>query len=544
MSNAEVLLNAPQISEQVEIPQTALPIETLTRGRQLVGRAALIIGLAMGPGVIGGIGESIIDAHPAGATTTFANDYPDGDAADCSAQFGAYSWCKDTSGDGHYQTSEQYSSRLYGYRNCTDGVAYWIKKYTGVTLPSNLGNATSWDTNAPSSYSLYDGTTNNIEPGDIAQGDLGAGGLGHVGMVISVTKDSTGAVTSFQAAELNAAGTGYESEPTYSARNADGKFARGAYEWDHFIDVNGANKGLNNEAWGNTTPTPVHLSRMLFARGDDTLFAKDNPLDGWSQETGGGWLRNNSNTQIGTIAVGGADGTTQLWINSCDALYAKGSLGTDGWTQEAACGTAKSVSVSNTNLQMMVDDSGAVWAKYGIGVGGWNYEAAAGTAATVAAGGDTQMMLGTCGAVYAKNGVGYGGWTEEAPCGTATQIAISSTGLQMILNACGGFYSKYGVGVGGWWAEGDCGWAKQVAAGGDTHMFLSTNGAVYAKTSMGYGGWTSEAGNGTATAIAIGSSGRQIIQASDSSIWSKDSISVGGWTQIVSPGNSKAIAVS
>lgn len=291
-------------------------------------------------------------------------------------------------------------------------------------------------------------------------------------------------------------------------------------------------------------PSPTYLNRMLFVRSDDMLFAKDSLAGPWADETGAGWVRPNSGAQLGTIAVGGADGTTQLWINGCDALYAKGSLGQGGWTQETDCNTAKSVAVSNTNLQLMVGTNGAVWAKYGTGNGGWTYEAAPGTATAVAAGGDTQMMLSTCGAVYAKTGVGYGGWTEEAPCGTANQISISSTGLQMILTSCGAVFSKYGVGVGGWWAEGDCGWARQVAAGGDTHMFLGSDGAVWAKTGMGYGGWVGEADPGTATAIAIGKNGRQVIVTHDSSIFAKDSIGVGGWAIQVGPGNAKSIAVS
>jgi hypothetical protein len=308
----------------------------------------------------------------------------------------------------------------------------------------------------------------------------------------------------------------------------------------------GSGNGGDHEACAGEppSPTPPYLSRMLFVRSDDMLFAKDNLSAPWADETGAGWVRTDSATQPGTIAVGGADGTTQAWINGCNALYAKGNLGQGGWVQETDCNTARSIAVSDTNLQVMLDVGGGVWAKYGISPGGWTQEAAPGTAAAVAAGGDTQMMLSTCGAVYAKNGVSYGGWVEELPCGDTRQIAVSHTGLQMILNACGAFYSRMGIGAGGWWAEGDCGWGRQIGVGGDTHLFLSSSGGVYTKTSMGYGGWMEEAAPGTATAAAVGKNGRRVMITSDSSVYAKDSAGAGGWVIQAGPGNAKAVAVS
>lgn len=158
----------------------------------------------------------VLAVTPIRAATTFSNDYPDGDAADCSGQYGVDSWCKNGS---------WLSSRRYGYKNCTDGAAYWVQKYTGVTLPTNLGDANTWDDNIPTAFTKYDGNTNSIEPGDIAQSDDGT--FGHVGFVISVTKDSSGRVTSFVAAELNHTDkTGDYNTYTYSTRNASGKFAR------------------------------------------------------------------------------------------------------------------------------------------------------------------------------------------------------------------------------------------------------------------------------------------------------------------------------
>lgn len=210
--------------------------------------------LAAGAGAGLATVESAVDPHAdaAAAATTFMNDYPDGDASDCSGQFGADSWCKDTNSNHVFEASEMNSSRGYGYRNCTDGAAYWVGKYTGVALPHNWGNAEHWETAAASNpaYTVYDGSTNSIEPGDIAQSDDGA--VGHVGFVTSVTKNIDGTVASFTTAEMNKTDDGTYSTNTYNTRNSAGKFVRfasPARDWDHFIDLNGPGVGLNNENW-------------------------------------------------------------------------------------------------------------------------------------------------------------------------------------------------------------------------------------------------------------------------------------------------------
>src|SRR5438045_4293595 len=118
----------PQIQLQEvdrEVSRTHAVMATI---KQFVGRAALVVGLAAGPGIAAGTAETVLEARPAlAAAEDFVNDYPDMDAADCSAVYGPDSWCK---GGGWL------SSQNFGYRNCVDGVAYWVKKYTGVTLSS------------------------------------------------------------------------------------------------------------------------------------------------------------------------------------------------------------------------------------------------------------------------------------------------------------------------------------------------------------------------------------------------------------------------
>jgi surface antigen len=172
-----------------------------------------------------------------------------------------YDWWVDENGNGKKDITdnnatdndETMSSRGYGYRNCTDGVAYWEAVYSRVNIP-NWGNANAWDTGAEAAHYAVDaGNTNDIEPGDIAQSDDGT--WGHVGFVTSVTKNAEGVVASFTTAELNSDGKGNYTTPTYNQRLASGNFKRGSGDWDHFIDVNGANKGLNNEALTTSTQT-------------------------------------------------------------------------------------------------------------------------------------------------------------------------------------------------------------------------------------------------------------------------------------------------
>lgn len=164
--------------------------------------------------------------------------YPDIDAADCSAIFGIYSWCK---GD----PKKDISTRGYGYRNCTDWSAFRAAKLTGMGVPENLGHATTWDDNKPSHW-ISDSTP---EPGDIAQKDGTAGEYGHVGVVEKVNKNEQGQITSIEVSEYNAAGTGKYSYAQYLPK--DGSFS---HKWHHFLDINGTGVGVNGEAIVGTEP--------------------------------------------------------------------------------------------------------------------------------------------------------------------------------------------------------------------------------------------------------------------------------------------------
>ncbi len=248
---------------------------------RILGRSAMALTL-FASGIAVSAGEiTVEDPAPAYATTTFSNDYPDSDARDYDVS--TYTWWKDENGNGiadvtpsETDNDESMSSRGYGYRNCTDGVAYWVGKYLTLNV-AGWGNAKNWDNAAPQADVISGTTTTNIEPGDIAQSDDGS--FGHVGFVTTVTKNVDGTVQSFATAELNKSGIGEYSTNTYSARNAANKFSRGgSNQWDHFIDLNGSGKGLNNEDLNNSSsgstgskPAPILFNNTLniFTRGGD-----------------------------------------------------------------------------------------------------------------------------------------------------------------------------------------------------------------------------------------------------------------------------------
>ncbi|WP_166378992.1 CHAP domain-containing protein [Catellatospora methionotrophica] len=201
---------------------------------------------------------SLLLALPASATTTFGNDYPDLDASPC----GWSDWCKG---------GTDMSSRGYVFRNCTDGAAYWVMKYTGVSV-SGWGNARNWDNAAAAAgHTVKASTSDGIEPGDLAQSE-GPTSYGHVGFVAKVNKSATGNVTSVEVAELNGS-VDANGNPTGQYRYQT--YAPGA--WDHYIDVNGPNKGLGNETITRTLHTGVAydestgLTQVFSVDEDNTL---------------------------------------------------------------------------------------------------------------------------------------------------------------------------------------------------------------------------------------------------------------------------------
>lgn len=207
-------------------------------GKQIFGRTVLALSLTVG---VTAVEYETIDSQPAAAST---DGYPDADAANCSAIFGVYSWCKDENANGKFDSGDQNSTRGYDYRNCTDWVAWRIPKLGVGSVPSGLGNAANWNDKAPSSW-----VKDNIpEPGDIAQSETTAP-FGHVGVVEKVNRDEQGTITSIEVSEYNKSGDGTYSWKTYTP-DSNGIFWRDSAKtkkWDNFIDLNGTGLGINGE---------------------------------------------------------------------------------------------------------------------------------------------------------------------------------------------------------------------------------------------------------------------------------------------------------
>ncbi|WP_375424836.1 CHAP domain-containing protein, partial [uncultured Friedmanniella sp.] len=125
------------------------------------------------------------------------DDYPSKAAADCSKQFGLYSWCVDANGDKIFQSSEQNSSRGFGYRNCTDFVAWrlgltWSGVYSGS--PAD-GNARAWRQGAID-RKIAHGSKPVV--GAVAWwGTSRGGGYGHVAVVTGVNPDGSATIEQY-----------------------------------------------------------------------------------------------------------------------------------------------------------------------------------------------------------------------------------------------------------------------------------------------------------------------------------------------------------
>lgn len=134
-----------------------------------------------------------------------AGGYPYDAARDCSSQFGRFSWCLQEDGRVGFVSSEQWSPYGFGYRNCTDWVAFRInqlgKSFNNWTGGGRFGSAANWDDNARSI-----GWTVSTTP---RARSIGVMQSNHVAFVESVNADGTVNVT-----EYNKAGTG-----VYGTRN-------------------------------------------------------------------------------------------------------------------------------------------------------------------------------------------------------------------------------------------------------------------------------------------------------------------------------------
>jgi surface antigen len=555
-NNSETLARLNNNTSETNV--TSRLQEIIRKAKRILGRHALVLTLATTSAATINVGEAAIIPTSAEAAT-FLQDYPNPDAQ---CEFGAgigasctnpndsndkYDWYIDEDGNGVYTSSDElWSSRGYGYRNCTDGVAWWVShNLPGYSVPSYWNNANSWDNNAPSNEVLP-GNTNSIEPGDIAQSDDGS--FGHVGFVVSVSKNTNGSVTSIKTAEMNKLGDGNYTGPDvniYSSKNTSNKFIRsGSWDWDHFIDVNGLGKGLNNESLSGGAVSS--MGRIAFINSLNAGFAKDEIVQGgWHTLTGNGDAQviSAAGTHLAVITGGGraagADVTADklktnspglmdlnvplnpnypggvkyididdhgdmIAINNCNAAYGwRNDPGQLRWVQLTGCGDAQKVSVGNR--------------RFG--------------------------LVNACGGAY-NSDTGYA-WTQDLPCGNAKDIAIGETQRIMVLTRDNTAYI-YDPGSNSWINKTPVGDAQNIAIGKDRIMVVTSGGAAWA-ADVGQDArapMTRLTSDGDASAIAVGAHDRMaLINGAGAAFASDEIIANGKWTQESGNGDAKSIAV-
>jgi surface antigen len=179
-----------------------------------------------------------------------------------------YDWGREPDTTPGWQIATTYSAFGYGYRNCTDYVAWRVNQEFGKKI-AGLGNATSWDNNAGRLGLTVRPPGQTPEAGDIAQfeGDDAHPDVspGHVAFVESVNADG-----SVRAAEYNKDGLGHFDE-------------RGNVRADHYLDINGANPDDFSLAVGSSVAADGHVPYA--AVPDNKDFYTD---EGWAYQKVGG----------------------------------------------------------------------------------------------------------------------------------------------------------------------------------------------------------------------------------------------------------------
>lgn len=224
------------VQQFLEVTEPSRLQEFMTHSNHLIGRSLIMLGLITG--VVAG--EAVlIEPRPAVADN---GGYPDSnkpcvDGVHNGQTQGTGYWCnKYQWGD---SPSQQDSSRGYGYRNCTDWVAFRIPQLVQRSVPSGLSHAKYWDDNGTMPGTWIKDTT--PEPGDIAIWN--SGNYGHVEVVESVNADGTANTSGFN-------------------KHRDGKYdTQTRVVADHYLDLNGTGKGINGEdlTGGGGTPPPPPL---------------------------------------------------------------------------------------------------------------------------------------------------------------------------------------------------------------------------------------------------------------------------------------------
>jgi surface antigen len=222
-----------------------------------------------------------------------------------------------------YYGQGEASTNSYGMHNCTLYAAYRLAQ-NGFKDPGNWGNASNWAKAANSDHILVNQTP---AVGSIAQWNVGAGGLGHVAYVESVSYNGTGAVMGITITEDN-----YMPETGHGALNggytAEIYVTAGAPVWPaNFIHA----KDQSSSPW-TVTPMPNPQTDSFFK------VAAVSSSDAWAI----GGYRNSANQSEPVLAqwngsswqqaatpspAGGTGGLADVSAPTAQDVWAVGSQG-------------------------------------------------------------------------------------------------------------------------------------------------------------------------------------------------------------------------
>jgi|GEM_PF-1062932 len=477
--------------------------------KRLICRTVLALSLATGAIT----GEAVIGPQVARAES---GSYPDADkpcVAMGDAQYGETDgsgyWC-DGYQWGILSSGAQNSSRGYGYRNCTDWVAWRIPELVQKSVPRGWGDAKNWDDKATTAKYTVDDTP---EPGDIAVWESGT--YGHVEVVESVNSDGT------------ANTSGYN-------KHRDGKYDTQTHVTaDHYIDLNGTGKGVNGDvAGGNGVPTPPPKdgTQMILNHAEE-IWAKTGVV-------GGGWTSEAAGGSAIDVASGGG---VQMILDHAGQVWARQGIGGD-WTQETGPNSAVEIEVGSDGLQMIRDNASQVWAKKGVGWSGFIQEAGPGSAKDIETNGGVQVILNYTNQLWVKNTIGWSGWEPESGENGAVEVEVSNDGTQMVRNARGEVWARTNTANSGWVQEVGAGSAAEIAINNGIQLIRDNADQIWIKTgNVGWGGWQAETAAGSAVEIVVEDDGTQVLRDHVDTIYARSTAAYSNWVQETGAGAAAAI---
>jgi surface antigen len=363
------------------LPESERPANRL-RNRLL---SATMAGAIIAGGIVAGEYASPSEAHA--QTITYGDlGYPDA-AMPCEhAPYNVIGKCANYDwGATHtekYNDPSENSGRGYGYRNCTDWVAFRVDQASGGTIdvPTGFGNAKDWYPNA---------TSTAPKAGDVAIST--SGDYGHVAFVEAVSSDGSTMTIS----EYNYDTKGDGDQRTLPTNNS---------EFTKFVDV--GIQGLDGNSATTTTPTPSGPNFMpavvqrSSGETDVAVVGPANSLDFYYNQAGSSsWGKTSvPNAAYSTPAViqrpsGETDIAVQGPGNSMDFYYnAQGSqtwgvshVAVPGWTYSAPAVVQRSsgetdiaVEGPNNELDFYFNTAGSpYWGKLTVAGSGSAYSAPA-----------------------------------------------------------------------------------------------------------------------------------------------------------------------